>query len=121
MKGLFVIISLSLSLANAGFAQGTMPVAVPQTSATTPGNALGVSAASTLSDSTRQAVHKLFKRGRLYGTISAVSGGLGFGSGIGYAIGGESFRNTGFSLIGGATALVMGTMGMVQFSRRRER
>ena len=121
MKVLFLIVSLSLSIVTAGFAQGTVPATVPQAGAPVPGNALEMSTASPLSDSTRQVIHKLFKRGRLYGTIGAISGGLLLGSGTGYAIGGETFRNTGYPIIAGATALVVGTMGMVQFSRRRER
>jgi hypothetical protein len=121
MKALFLVASLMLSFVNAGFAQEAVPPTVPQANAPANANALGTSNASPLSDSTRQAVHKLFKRGRLYGAIGAISGGLVFGSGTGYAIGGEAFRNTGFSLVAGATSLVVGAMGMVQFSRRRER
>ncbi|AHJ96162.1 hypothetical protein [Hymenobacter swuensis] len=74
-----------------------------------------------LSDSTRQAVHKLFKWGRLYGLISTVSGGLVLGSSTGYAIGGDTnWKNLGSIAMGG-TALALGTTSLVRFSRRRER
>ena len=74
-----------------------------------------------LSDSTRQAVHKLFKWGRIYGLISTVSGGLVLGSSTGYAIGGDTnWKNIGSIAMGG-TAVALGTTSLVRFSRRRER
>lgn len=108
------IISLVLLLGatSTGFAQTTAPVAP---------NAAVATLARPLSDSTRQAVHKLFKWGRIYGLISTVSGGLVLGSSTGYAIGGDTnWKNLGSIAMGG-TALALGTTSLVRFSRRHER
>ncbi|MCC3151590.1 hypothetical protein Q3A66_02045 [Hymenobacter sp. BT770] len=123
MRIITLLVLLLLAAGNASFAQVALPAAAEQVGQPSPTDSPRVRAATTasLSDSMRQTIHKLFKRGRLFGTISAVSGGVLLGSGTGYALSGESFRNTGFSIIGGVSALVIGTMNMVQFSRRRER
>jgi len=113
MKTIIPIILL-LGAGSTSFAQDAAPTTVsPAAAATAP--------ARPLSDSTRQAVHKLFKWGRLYGVISTVSGGLVLGSSTGYAIGGDTnWKNLGSIAMGG-TALALGTTSLVRFSRRRER
>lgn len=110
---LIIRFALLLGTTSTSFAQTAAPAPVATTALAAP--------ARPLSDSTRQAVHKLFKWGRLYGLISTVSGGLVLGSSTGYAIGGDTnWKNLGSIAMGG-TALALGTTSLVRFSRRRER
>ena len=113
MKNSALSVLLLYAGTTTGFAQVT--TSAPQIPGMTP------AVYRPVSDSTRQAVHKLFKWGRLYGLISTVSGGLVLGSSTGYAIGGDTnWKNLG-SLAMGGTALTLGTSSLVRFSRRRER
>ncbi|RSK47366.1 hypothetical protein [Hymenobacter rigui] len=113
MKNAAISGLLLCAVATTGFAQVIAPAAQTPTSAP--------AVYQPVSDSTRQAVHKLFKWGRLYGLISTVSGGLVLGSSSAYAIGGDmNWKNLGSMAMGG-TALALGTTSLVRFSRRHER
>lgn len=80
-----------------------------------------VAPARPVPDSVRQALHRLFKRGRLFSTISAISGGLIVGGATSYIIRKDDDWRTGVDLALGANAVIMGVSGMVNFSHRRER
>lgn len=117
MKKLFLIVWMLLTAGSASFAQQTAPpVATEQ-----PTVSLAMAAPQPVSDSLRQAVHRLFKWSRLYGTIGAVSGGLMVAGAIGYIARDDDDWSTGVNLALGANALAMGSISMVRFSRRRER
>ncbi|WP_310396519.1 hypothetical protein [Hymenobacter sp.] len=116
MKTFALFLSLLLAAGHAGFAQASTSPAGGQSA-----DAARFVARPPLSDSTQQLVHKLFKRARLFGVISAVSGGVLLSSGVMYDRRGESFRDTGFSLVGGGAGLTIGILNLGQFSRRRER
>lgn len=118
MKKLFLIVWVLLAASNASFSQQTAPPVATETPVPSP-----VMAAATqpVSDSLRQAVHRLFKWSRLYGTIGAVSGGLMVAGAISYISRNDDDWSTGVNLALGANALLIGSSGMVRFSRRRER
>ncbi|MGY2134161.1 hypothetical protein ACW9KT_18155 [Hymenobacter sp. HD11105] len=118
MKKLFLIVCVLLAASSASFSQQNMPLIATEQS-----SALPAMAATTqpISDSLRQAVHRLFKWSRLYGTIGAVSGGLMVAGAIGYIARDDDDWSTGVNLALGANALTMGSISMVRFSRRRER
>ena len=74
-----------------------------------------------LPDSVRQAVHQLFKRGRLWSAVGGVSGGMVLGSGVTYAAkDGMTWQPLVDILLGG-TALAGGLTGRAHYSRRREK
>jgi hypothetical protein len=117
MKKLLLLVTLVVAVATTGFAQKITPPtggylvdSLHTTSVTTP-----------LPDSIRQTVHKLFKWGRLYGTVGAVSGGVMVASATTYIANRKDDWSTGVDLCLGANALTFGTISMVRFSRKRER
>ena len=78
-------------------------------------------AARPVTDSVRQAVHQLFKRGRLYSTVGGVSGALVLSSGVTYAVrDGLVWQPVADILLGG-TAAAGGILGRARYSRRQER
>jgi len=117
MKKANLFVLVLLMAGSAGFAQPT--------TATAP--TLAVSSTTVLastkpvSDSMRQMVHKIFKRGRLYSTLGAFAGATVFGSSLGYIIGGHSDWTTGVDLSMGASAASFSVANMIQFNRRHER
>ena len=117
MKKLLLLIALVLALVSTGFAQKTAPAAggylvdsLHATTVTTP-----------LPDSIRHVIHKLFKWGRLYGTVGAVSGGIMVASATTYIANRKDDWGTGVDLCLGTNAVVFGTISMIRFSRKRER
>jgi hypothetical protein len=76
---------------------------------------------SSLPDSVRQAVHQLFKRGRLYSTIGGVSGLVVASSGVTYAIRDGAGWSSGIDIVLGGTAVAGGLVGRARYSRRQER
>ena len=117
MRKIFVLLGLLLAMSSGGYAQQTVPPPVVELPSDSPVQI----ATQPVPDSVRQAIHKLFKRGRFYGTVSAISGGLIVGGSTSYIIRDEDDWRTGVDLVLGANALIMGVSGMVHFSRRRER
>lgn len=78
------------------------------------------SVANPVPDSVRQAVHKLFHRGRCYSLLAGLSGACLLSSGIIYtAREGVSLGTTPNILYGGGVAAA-GIIGRAQYSRRRE-
>ena len=112
-----ILLVLMLFVTSICFAQST--------NSTVPGSEINTSIvqASTkpLSDSMRQVMHKIFKRGRLFSTVGAVAGATMFGSSLGYIIGGRSDWTTGVNLTLGASTTSYGVTNMIQFNRRHER
>lgn len=74
-----------------------------------------------LSDSARQAVHQLFKRGRLYSTIGGASGLLVAASGVTYAVRDGVGWSAGLDVVLGGSAVVASVLGKARYSRRQER
>ncbi|GAB3229330.1 hypothetical protein GCM10027346_14700 [Hymenobacter seoulensis] len=117
MKKLILLFTLVVALGGASFAQTTVPV-----TGWYPVDSPGATAVrAPLLDSVRQVVHKLFKWGRLYSTVGAVSGGVMVASAISYIARRDDNWTTGVDLVLGANALAFGTVSMVRFSRKRER
>jgi hypothetical protein len=117
MKNVSLFVSVLLLSGSISFAQSTTTPAVEAAVSST---AL-LPSTKPLSDSMRQVVHKVFKRGRLYSTVGAVAGATVFGSSLGYIIGGHSDWTTGVDLTMGATAASFSVANMIQFNRRHER
>ncbi|SNC68425.1 hypothetical protein SAMN06265337_2308 [Hymenobacter gelipurpurascens] len=115
MKNTLVALGLFAASISTGFAQQTTPVITPTTTIAP------VAVPRPLPDSLRQQVHKLFKWGRLASTVGAVSGGLLIGGATSYAVRGDADWSTGINASVGTSAAVMGAMGLVRFSRKRER
>jgi hypothetical protein len=112
MRKICVLLWLLMVISVAGFAQQTVPP---------PASSSVQMAAQPVPDSVRQVLHKLFKRGRLFGTISAISGGLMVGGAVSYIARDDDDWSTGVNLALGVNSLAMGTISMVRFSRRQER
>jgi hypothetical protein len=74
-----------------------------------------------LPDSVRQAVHQLFKRGRLYSTIGGVSGVLVATSGVTYAVRDGVGWSSGLDIVLGGSAVVASVLGKARYSRHQER
>lgn len=117
MKRLILIAAFMLSLVEVGVAQK----AEPTTSRYLLDSLRAPTVTAPLPDSMRRAVHKLFKWGRLYGTIGALSGGIMVAGAITYVARRDDDWTTGVQLALGANALTFGTISMVRFSRKRER
>ncbi|TVT40644.1 hypothetical protein FNT36_14340 [Hymenobacter setariae] len=77
--------------------------------------------ASSLPDSVRQAVHQLFKRGRLYSTIGGLSGLLVASSGVTYVVRDGVGWSSGIDIVLGGSAVAASAMGKARYSRRQER
>jgi hypothetical protein len=118
MKKLFLIVCVLLAASSTSFSQQAVPPIAKEQSTAAP---VVEAAAHPVPDSVRQALHKLFKRGRLFSSLSAISGGVFVGGATSYIIRDEDDWRTGVDLALGANALIMGVSGMVHFSRRRER
>ncbi|SNR86446.1 MULTISPECIES: hypothetical protein [Hymenobacter] len=112
MKLTLVALMLWLAASSTCFAQQTAP---------SPANSVGAYQAGSVSDSTRQVLHRLFKRGRLYGTIGAVAGGMVVAGATSYVARGEGNWQTGIDYVLGTSALASGLTIRVLFSRRNER
>lgn len=94
------------------------PLAAANLSATLPDT---VVAKRPVTDSVRQAVHQLFKRGRLFSTVGGVSGALVVGSGVTYAVrDGLVWQPIADVLLGG-TAVAGGLVGRARYSRHQEK
>ncbi|TGD83258.1 hypothetical protein [Hymenobacter wooponensis] len=117
MKKLLLLIVFLLALISSGFSQKTLPA----TGGYLTDSLHATVARVPLPDSVRQAVHKLFKWGRLYSTVGAVSGGVMVASATTYIANRKDDWGTGVDLCLGTNAMVFGTMGMVRFSCKRER
>lgn len=74
-----------------------------------------------LPDSVRQAVHQLYKRGRLFSTVGGLSGVLVASSGVVYLANGSSVWQPGIDLLLGGGAIGAGVVGRARYSRRQER
>jgi hypothetical protein len=77
--------------------------------------------AKPVADSVRQAVHQLFKRGRLFSTVGGVSGALVVSSGVTYAARGGLVWQPVTDILLGGTAVAGGVIGRARYSRRQER
>ena len=82
---------------------------------------LDAPASSALPDSVRQAVHQLFKRGRLYSVIGGASGVLVAGSGLTYAIRDGVGWSSGIDVVLGGSAVVASVLGKARYSCHQER
>jgi hypothetical protein len=118
MKKLFLIVCVLLVANLASYSQQTVPPIAIEQPAASPAMA---AATRPLSDSLRQAVHRLFKRSRLYGTIGAASGSIMIASATNYIAKGDADWITGVNLALGFNALTLSTINMVRFNRQRER
>jgi hypothetical protein len=74
-----------------------------------------------LPDSVRQAVHQLYKRGRLFSTVGGLSGALVASSGVVYLAKGSTVWQPGLDLLLGGGAAWIGVVGRARYSRRQER
>ena len=74
-----------------------------------------------LPDSVRQAVHQLYKRGRLFSTAGGLSGALVASSGVVYLAKGNAVWQPGIDLLIGGGAVGAGVAGRARYSRRQER
>ena len=72
-------------------------------------------------DSVQQAVHQLYKRGRLFSTVGGVSGAVGASSGIVYLAKGAAVWQPGIDLLLGGGAVWAGVIGRARYSRHQER
>lgn len=114
---LFVFVLLALTTCAECVAQQA-PLGAPASSAALTDT---VVARRPVADSVRQAVHQLFKRGRLYSTVGGISGALVVSSGVTYAArGGVVWQPVADILLGG-TAVAGGLVGRARYSRRQER
>lgn len=77
--------------------------------------------AGRLPDSVRQAVHQLYKRGRLFSTVGGLSGVLVASSGVVYLANGSSVWQPGIDLLLGGGAIGAGVAGRARYSRHQER
>jgi hypothetical protein len=77
--------------------------------------------AGRLPDSVRQAVHQLYKRGRLFSTVGGLSGVLVASSSVVYLAKGSSVWQPGVDLLLGGGAIGVGVAGRARYSRRQER
>jgi hypothetical protein len=76
---------------------------------------------TSLPDSVRQAVHQLFKRGRLYSTIGGASGMLVTASGVTYTIRDGVGWSSSIDVVLGGSAVVASVLGKARYSRHQER
>ncbi|RZK29811.1 MAG: hypothetical protein EOO63_08245 [Hymenobacter sp.] len=74
-----------------------------------------------VTDSVRQAVHQLFKRGRLFSAVGGVSGALVVGSGVTYAVRDGLVWQPITDVLLGGTAVAGGLIGRARYSRRQEK
>jgi len=74
-----------------------------------------------LPDSVRQAVHQLYKRGRLFSTVGGLSGVLVASSGVVYLTKGSTVWQPGIDLLLGGGAVWAGLAGRARYSRHQER
>ena len=74
-----------------------------------------------LPDSVRQAVHQLYKRGRLFSTVGGLSGALVASSGVVYLAKGSTVWQPGLDLLLGGGAAWIGVVGRARYSRHQER
>ncbi|RZK29481.1 MAG: hypothetical protein EOO63_08985 [Hymenobacter sp.] len=86
-----------------------------------PPAALDTAVAHALPDSVRQAVHQLFKRGRLYSSIGGLSGLLVASSGVTYAVRDGVGWSSGLDVVLGGSAVAASIMGKARYSRHQER
>jgi hypothetical protein len=77
--------------------------------------------AKRIPDSVRQAVHQLYKRGRLFSTVGGVSGVVVASSGIVYLVKGAAVWQPGIDLLLGGGAVWAGVIGRTRYSRHQER
>lgn len=109
------LLTLLLTLCAAGgncVAQQPQPVTI---------NAPISSVAARLPDSVRQAVHQLYKRGRLFSTVGGLSGAVVASSGIVYLANGAAAWQPSIDLLLGGGAIGAGVAGRVRYSRHQER
>jgi hypothetical protein len=77
--------------------------------------------AKRLPDSVRQAVHQLYKRGRLFSTVGGLSGAVVASSGVVYLAKGTPVWQPGIDLLLGGGAVWAGVVGRAHYSRHQER
>jgi hypothetical protein len=109
------LLSLLLPLCAVGadcLAQQQQPVAI---------NPPLSSGARHLPDSVQQAVHQLYKRGRLFSTVGGLSGAAVTSSGVIYLAKGTAVWQPGIDLLIGGGAVWAGVVGRARYSRHRER
>ena len=74
-----------------------------------------------LPDSVRQAVHQLYKRGRLFSTVGGLSGAVVASSGVVYLAKRTPAWQPGIDLLVGGGAIWAGVVGRARYSRHQER
>lgn len=110
MKLIALPLLMLLTCAKSTAAQGLLPP-----------TALTAAPASALPDSVRQAVHQVFKRGRLYSTVGGLSGLLVASSGVTYAVRDGVGWSSGLDVVLGGSAVAASVMGRARYSRHQER
>jgi hypothetical protein len=112
---LLLSLLLVLATSRACFAQHAPTVSL-EASVSVPGLV-----ASPVTDSVRQAVHQLYKRGRLVSTVGGISGVLLLSSGVTYVVKDGMGWQPSIDILLGGSATAGGLIGRARYSRRQER